>query len=84
MNGETIPDLGPTLGAFIQKHQAGLAEGKELSYGVLRKNEAGEQKEIELKATVRKVERKKRFVITLDENATPEQLALRQSWLSAK
>lgn len=84
MNGETIPDLGPSLGAFIQKHQAGLAEGKELSYGVLRKNEAGEQKEIELKAIVKKVERKKRFVIALDENATPEQLALRQSWLSAK
>ncbi|HEY3430260.1 MAG TPA: peptidase M61, partial [Cyclobacteriaceae bacterium] len=84
INGEQIPDLGPNLGAFIGKQQQSLAEGNTLSFGVLRKNEAGEQKEIELKAPVKKVERKKKYVLNFNENATPEQLALRESWLSAK
>lgn len=81
INGETMPDLGPDLGAFINKHQTGLAEGNTLSFGVLRKNDAGEQQEVELKATVKKVERKKRFVLSFNETATPEQLAVRQAWL---
>ena len=81
INGETMPALGPDLGKFIGKHQSGLTEGGTLSFGVLRKNEAGELKEVELKAPVKKVERKKRFVLTFDEKATPEQLALRGWWL---
>jgi predicted metalloprotease with PDZ domain len=84
MNGETIPDYGPELGAFIGKHQQGLAEGGTLSYGVLRKNEAGEDKEVELKAPVKKIEVKKKFILSFNENATPEQLALRASWLTVK
>lgn len=84
INGETIPDLGPDLGTFIGKHQQGLAEGNTLSFGVLRKNEAGELQEVELKSTVKKVERKKKFVITFNENPTPEQAALRDSWITVK
>lgn len=84
INGEKIPDLGPDLGAFIGKQQQSLAEGNTLSFTVLRKNEAGEQKEVELKAPVKKVERKKRYVLSFNEKATPEQLALRESWLSVK
>jgi predicted metalloprotease with PDZ domain len=81
INGEIIPDLGPDLGNFINKHQTGLAEGNTLSMSVLRKNDAGEQSEIDLKAPVKKVERMKKFLLTFDENATPEQLALRKWWL---
>lgn len=81
INGETMPDLGPDLGAFINKHQTGLAEGNTLSFGVLRKNDAGEQLEVELKATVKKVERKKKFMLSFNETATPEQLAVRKAWL---
>jgi predicted metalloprotease with PDZ domain len=81
INGETMPPLGPEIGKFIGKHQAGLTEGGTLSMTVLRKNEAGELKEVELKAPIKKVERKKRFVLTFDEKATPEQLALRGWWL---
>jgi len=84
MNGETIPDLGPDLGAFITNQQSALKEGGTLSYTVIRTNEAGEQKEVELKAPVAKVERKRKFVMTFDPTASPEKLALRQAWLSAK
>lgn len=81
INGEVIPDLGPDLGKFINKHQTALVEGGTVSFSVLRKNDAGVESEIELKAPVKKVERKKRFVLAFTESATPEQLALRQSWL---
>lgn len=81
MNGEIIPDLGPEFGVFITKQQQGLAEGNTIFFGVLRKNEAGEQQELELKAPVKKVERKKKFIITFNESPTAEQSALRESWL---
>ncbi len=82
LNGEDLPDLGPEFPAFITKHQQALKEGGTLSFTVLRKNDAGEEKAVELKAPVKKVERKKRFVLTFDDNATAEQLATRKAWLS--
>jgi hypothetical protein len=60
-----------------------LKEGEKLSYTVLRKNENGELKETELSAPLRKVERKKRFIISLNPDATPEQIKLRNAWLKA-
>jgi predicted metalloprotease with PDZ domain len=84
MNGEAIPDYGPGMGAFIGKQQQSLAEGGTLSYGILRKNEAGEQQEIELKAPVKKIELKKKFIMSFNKDATPEQLAIRESWLTTK
>lgn len=82
INGEDIPDLGPDFRPYIERQNASLKEGGSLSYTVLRKNEAGEEKTVELKATVKKVERKMKFVIGFDPNATPEQLATRKAWLS--
>ncbi len=82
INGEDLPDLGPEFGNVIGKHQQNLKEGGTLSYTVLRKNEAGEEKPVELKSTLKKIERKKRFVLTFEPNATPEQLATRKAWLS--
>ncbi len=81
MNGETIPDLGPDFPAFIRKQQSSLAEGGTLSYTVLRKNDAGEEKSVELKAPVNKIERTWKYIISFDGNATPEQLAARKAWL---
>lgn len=81
INNEVLPDLGPDLGTFINKHQTALVEGGTLSVTVLRKNDAGVDSEVELKAPVKKIERKKKFILTFNESATPEQLALRQSWL---
>ncbi|HEU5291191.1 MAG TPA: peptidase M61, partial [Cyclobacteriaceae bacterium] len=84
INGEAIPEYGPGMGQFIGKQQQGLADGKTLSYTVIRKNDTGEQKEAELKAPVKKIEIKKKFVMSFNKDATPEQLALRESWLSVK
>lgn len=81
MNGETIPDLGPDFPPFIRKHQTALAAGTTLSYTVLRKNDAGEEKTVELKAPAKQIERTWKYIITFDGNATPEQLALRKAWL---
>lgn len=82
INGEDLPDLGPDFPPFITKQQQSLKEGGTLSYTVLRKNEAGEEKPVELKGPVKKVERKRRFIIAFDENANAEQLATRKAWLS--
>jgi predicted metalloprotease with PDZ domain len=82
INGEELPGLGPDLGAFITRQQQSLKEGGTLSYTVLRKNEAGEYKPVELKAPVKKVERKRRYVLSFEENPTPDQLATRKAWLS--
>jgi predicted metalloprotease with PDZ domain len=84
INGEAIPEYGPGMGAFIGKQQQSLEEGKTLSYTVVRKNEAGEQKEVELKAPVKKIEIKKKFILSFNKDATPEQLTLRESWLTVK
>jgi predicted metalloprotease with PDZ domain len=82
LNGEKLPDLGPELGKFIQAQQKSLVEGGTLSYGVLRKNEAGEQAEVELKATVIKIEKTIKHLLEFDPSATPEQLAVQKSWLT--
>jgi predicted metalloprotease with PDZ domain len=81
INGEVIPELGEKAGAFIMKQVASLKEGEKLSYTVLRKNENGELKETELTAPIRKVERKQRFIIAINPNATEEQVRLRNAWL---
>lgn len=82
INGEILPDLGPALGQFIQTQQKALAVGGTLSYSVLRKNEAGERKEVELKATVVNVEKSIRHQIEFDSNATAEQMATQKAWLT--
>jgi len=81
INGEQLPDLGPTLGEFISRQREGLAEGNTLTFGVLRKDANGELKEVELKAPVHKISLSRKYILRFNPNATPEQLALRDSWL---
>jgi len=83
MNGEDLPPLGPELGNFFGRQKAGLTEGKILSYTVLRKNDAGELKEVELKAPVEKIEIKQAHLLSFDEMADAEKLLVRKSWLTA-
>lgn len=80
INGEVIPDLGPELGAFIQKQMAALPTSKTLSFTVLRK-EGETTKETELSAPVQKISMKQKHLISLDPNATSEQITLRSAWL---
>lgn len=82
LNGEDFPDYSQELQSFIARQQMSLKEGNTLSYVVLRKNEAGEEKNVELKAVLKPIEFPNKFVIAFDEDATPEQLAVRKTWLS--
>ncbi|HCW08743.1 MAG TPA: peptidase M61 [Cytophagales bacterium] len=82
INGEKLPDLGPALGAFFDKLRKSLAVGNTLSYVVLRKNESGEMKEVELKAPIINVEKKLKHLVEFDANATAEQLAVQKAWLT--
>jgi predicted metalloprotease with PDZ domain len=84
INGETIPELGPKVSAFVGTHQSALKEGETLSFTVLRKNEAGEQVQVDLSAPIKKVERKQRFLLSFDANASAAQIALRDAWLTTK
>jgi hypothetical protein len=79
-----MPDLGPAIQGYFEKQKASLKEGGTLTYTVLRKDDAGELKEVTLEAPAKKVERKKKHALDLNPNATPEQLALREAWLTAK
>lgn len=81
VNGEDIPELGPGLKDFFQKQKMLLKEGNKFTYGVMRKNEKGENKPVELSADVTKVEIIRKHIIYFDESPTAEQLALRKSWL---
>lgn len=82
LNGENLPDLGPELGAFITRQRESLKEGNKISYTVLRKNDAGENKTVELTAVLKEVARTWQYVVMFDPNATAEQLATRKAWLS--
>ncbi len=81
INGEPLPDLGPELGVFLQKHYQALPQTDTLSYTVLRTNETGVAREVELSAPVKKVEMVRRHLLQPDPAATEEQLALRNAWL---
>ena len=82
LNGEDFPDYSQELQSFLIRQRQSLKEGNSISYVVRRKNESGEEKDVELKATVKLIEYENKFVIAFDDKATPEQLATRHAWLS--
>jgi predicted metalloprotease with PDZ domain len=81
LNGESLPELGPELGMFIQKNFRSLPERDSLSYTVLRKDEKGDYKEVTLSAPVTQIDIVKKHILKFNPSATAEQLALRNSWL---
>lgn len=84
INGEALPDIGPELNGFVQKHTAALETSESLSYTVLRDNESGVKEEIKLTAPVIKSTMIIPFLIKFDENATADQLKLRKAWLEPR
>jgi predicted metalloprotease with PDZ domain len=81
INGETLPDLGPELGAFLQRQRDALPTAKTMAFTVLRKDASGAQQPVELSAPMRKVKVSQKHLLAFDPDATPEQLALRNAWL---
>ncbi len=84
INDRELPPLGPEASEMITHHKESLREGEKMSYSVMRKNEAGAYQEIRLEAAIKPAVINKKHVLSFDENATAEQLRLRQGWLSAK
>lgn len=82
VNQENFPEIGPETGAFLGKHKTNLKEGGALSYTVLRDNGTGERTSVELSATVEAVTVKQKHALSMMENPTPGQLAVRKAWLS--
>jgi predicted metalloprotease with PDZ domain len=81
INGEVIP-YNEQFRDFFERQQRSLEVGKKLSFGVLRKNETGALEEVELTADVMIVNREVRHLLGMNDQATPEQIALRKSWMS--
>jgi predicted metalloprotease with PDZ domain len=81
MNGEALPDLGPDFPKFIQQQMMSLPSRKNMTYTVLRADESGQNKEVELTAPVTQVELSRRHVLAFNPEANAEQLALRDAWL---
>jgi predicted metalloprotease with PDZ domain len=81
INGEVMPDLGPELGAFLQRQRDALPTLKTMSFTVLRKDASGAQLPVELSTPMRKVKLSQRHLLAFDPDATAEQVALRNAWL---
>ncbi len=81
MNGEILPELGPDFGAFIQRQMASLPTRQTISYTVMRKDDAGTLKETELSTPVKQIEIVRKHILSFNPEASPAQLALRDSWL---
>jgi len=84
INGEPIPTIGPELQPYFNRIRENMKEGETLSITVLREDENKELKEITLQAPIKKIERKKKHNLEVNPNASPEQIELRNVWLSGK
>lgn len=71
-----------TASAVLFSYMGSVKAGDNLSITILRKNEAGEEKEIELNIEVVKIPINKKHVFKLMENPTEEQLRMRNRWLT--
>jgi predicted metalloprotease with PDZ domain len=82
VNGQELPPVGPELGQFFTKARESLRDGDQLTYSVLRKDQAGNYQPTELKAAVQQVDFVERDILSFNENPTAEQLVIRKAWLS--
>ncbi len=71
-----------TASAVLFSYMGSVKAGDNLSITILRKNEAGEEKEIELNVEVVKIPINKKHVFKFMENPTEEQLRMRNRWLT--
>ncbi len=79
VNGNDIPLQG--LRQFIDGIKAGMKEGDLFSVTVLRTNDSGEKEEMTLSHEIFKAEQKEYHALSFDENATEQQVKIRNSWL---
>ncbi|MTI38760.1 peptidase M61 [Fulvivirga lutimaris] len=79
INGDDIPSLGPELPNFLGQKQQELIVGEPFSYTVKR----GEE-EVTLSNEVIEIDKVRMHGLSFDEDASQEQIKIRNSWLEAK
>jgi len=84
INDVELGPLGPATSELLAKHKAGMKDGEKMAYTVLRKNDAGNYQEVRLEAEIKASVTKQKHFLSFDESASPEQLMLREGWLSGK
>ena len=84
INGEEMPEIGPKVQAYFEKVRASIKDSATIQYEVLREDENGNWKKLNLEAPVKMIERKRKHVLEFDQDATSEQLALREAWLASR
>ncbi len=70
------------INAVLDNYTEGLEVGDKIKITV-RREVKGEEKEVKLKAKAMQITKENRHVLRFDDNATPEQLKVREAWLSA-
>ena len=81
MNTLEIPPLGPETQEFIYGIMESMQEGAPYSITVLRSDDNDQMEEVVLETAVIKVEHSIVNVITLNTDATPRQVKIRNAWL---
>jgi len=76
INGNDFPPLGPEIGPYLVARRAELIVGDSFSYTVLR-----DEEEVILEATVIEIEKSRLHQVSFNENASDEQMKLRNAWL---
>lgn len=79
VNGKRIAPV--SFKAFRDNWMATVQEGDKLAVQVLRKGENGKAKKVKLSNKVFKSESNKYHLMSFDENASAEQIAIRKAWL---
>lgn len=80
INGKEIPLSG--IGAFFQGIRAEMEVGNEFTYTVLRQAEDGAEVEVDLTTEIVEVEVEYKHILSLNEEPTEAQLAVRNGWLT--
>ncbi|MEO9965544.1 MAG: peptidase M61 [Reichenbachiella sp.] len=80
INGKEIPLRG--IGAFLGEVRGGMKVGDEFTYTVMRASEDGTKSEVDLSSEIVEVEVEYQHVLSLNEDPTEAQLAVRNGWLT--
>ena len=80
INGKEIPLRG--IMAFLQEQRDQMKLGEEMTYTVIRNGEDGSESKVDLTTEIIEVDVEYKHVLSLGENPSESQLAVRNGWLT--
>ncbi|WP_420581756.1 peptidase M61 [Reichenbachiella sp.] len=80
INGKEIPLSG--IGAFFQEVREEMKVGNQMTYTVMRQGEDGSESKVDLSTEIVEVDVEYTHILSLSEEPTEAQLAVRNGWLS--